>query len=104
MRHSTVIGLTRPARAATRQPHRDYLGHAPGPFGMKGLAKECLQRYLCIMTTDETPPAPAADAQSVTRLTDPRALRAYAHPVRMALMGLLRTGGPLPETRDAGLL
>ena len=43
-------------------------------------------------------------ARSVTRLTDPRALRAYAHPVRMALVGLLRTEGPLTATRAAELL
>lgn len=42
--------------------------------------------------------------RTVTRLTDPRALRAYAHPVRMALMGLLRTEGPLTATRAAELL
>jgi predicted ArsR family transcriptional regulator len=42
--------------------------------------------------------------RSVTRLTDPRALRAYAHPVRMELMGLLRTEGPLTATRAAELL
>ena len=41
---------------------------------------------------------------TVTRLTDPRALRAYAHPVRMRLMGLLRTEGPLTATRAADLL
>jgi predicted transcriptional regulator len=46
------------------------------------------------------PPA----ARSVTRLTDPRALRAYAHPVRLALVELLRTDGPLTATRAAGLL
>jgi DNA-binding transcriptional ArsR family regulator len=40
----------------------------------------------------------------VSRLTDPRALRAYAHPVRMALVGLLRTEGPLTATRAAELL
>jgi predicted ArsR family transcriptional regulator len=40
----------------------------------------------------------------VARLTDPRALRAYAHPVRMALVGLLRTEGPLTATRAAELL
>lgn len=34
-------------------------------------------------------------------LTDPRALRAVAHPVRLALIGLLRTGGPLTAT-EAG--
>jgi DNA-binding transcriptional ArsR family regulator len=39
-----------------------------------------------------------------TRLTDPRALRAYAHPVRMKLVGLLRTEGPLTATRAAELL
>jgi predicted transcriptional regulator len=44
------------------------------------------------------------DARGVTRLTDPRALRAYAHPVRLALIGLLRTEGPLTATRAAELL
>jgi len=42
--------------------------------------------------------------RSVTRLTDARALRAYAHPVRMALVGLLRTEGPLTATRAGELL
>jgi predicted ArsR family transcriptional regulator len=45
-----------------------------------------------------------ARKRTVTRLTDPRALRAYAHPVRMRLMGLLRTEGPLTATRAADLL
>ena len=45
-----------------------------------------------------------AKGRTVTRLTDPRALRAYAHPVRMALVGLLRTEGPLTATRAAELL
>ena len=45
-----------------------------------------------------------ARGRTVTRLTDPRALRAYAHPVRMSLMGLLRTEGPLTATRAAELL
>jgi hypothetical protein len=34
-------------------------------------------------------------------LTDPRAMRAYAHPVRMALLGLLRTRGPMTATQAA---
>jgi predicted ArsR family transcriptional regulator len=42
--------------------------------------------------------------RTVTRLTDPRALRAYAHPVRMALVGLLRSEGPLTATKAAELL
>jgi DNA-binding transcriptional ArsR family regulator len=33
------------------------------------------------------------------QLTDPRALRALAHPVRLELMGLLRRGGPLTATQ-----
>jgi len=41
---------------------------------------------------------------AVTWLKDPRALRAYAHPVRMKLVGLLRTEGPLTATRAAELL
>ncbi|MET9434235.1 helix-turn-helix domain-containing protein [Streptomyces sp. NPDC006551] len=36
-------------------------------------------------------------------LTDPRALRAYAHPTRMALVGLLRSSGPFTATRAAEL-
>lgn len=42
-------------------------------------------------------------AQSSVQLTDPRALRAYAHPTRMALSGLLRREGPLTATRAAQL-
>jgi predicted ArsR family transcriptional regulator len=34
-------------------------------------------------------------------LTDPRALRAVAHPTRLELMGLLRRGGPLTATQAA---
>src|SRR5919204_1086136 len=37
-------------------------------------------------------------------LTDPRALRAVAHPVRLGLVGLLRREGPLTATRAAELL
>lgn len=49
------------------------------------------------MEKDEVP------EESVTRLTDPKALRAYAHPVRMRLIGLLRTRGPLTATQAAAL-
>jgi hypothetical protein len=34
-------------------------------------------------------------------LTDPRALRAYAHPIRLTLLGLLRREGPLTATQAA---
>lgn len=37
------------------------------------------------------------------QLTDPRALRAYAHPTRMTLVGLLRLEGPFTATRAAEL-
>jgi predicted ArsR family transcriptional regulator len=61
---------------------------------------------------DEQTPARRAGAgddserpeRTVVRLTDPRALRAYAHPVRMALIGLLRSEGPLTATQAAELL
>jgi DNA-binding transcriptional ArsR family regulator len=43
-------------------------------------------------------------AQSVKRVTDPRALRALAHPIRLSLLGLLRTEGPLTATRAGELL
>jgi predicted ArsR family transcriptional regulator len=46
----------------------------------------------------------AADPRSVKRITDPKALRALAHPIRLALIGLLRTQGPLTATRAAELL
>jgi DNA-binding transcriptional ArsR family regulator len=44
------------------------------------------------------------DPRSVKRITDPKALRALAHPIRLALIGLLRTHGPLTATRAAELL
>jgi len=44
-----------------------------------------------------------AKRRTVT-LTDPRALRAMAHPTRLELMGLLRRGGPLTATRAAELI
>jgi helix-turn-helix protein len=47
---------------------------------------------------------PERDARSVKRMTDPRALRALAHPLRMALLGLLRTEGTLTATRAGELL
>lgn len=40
----------------------------------------------------------------VVKLTDPRALRAYAHPVRLALVGLLRREGQQTATQAAGQL
>jgi Helix-turn-helix domain len=53
---------------------------------------------------DQGAAAEAVPGRTVTRLTDPRALRAYAHPVRMKLVGLLRTEGPLTATRAGELL
>jgi DNA-binding transcriptional ArsR family regulator len=47
---------------------------------------------------------PARAPRAVTRLTDPRALRAYAHPIRLSLVGLLRREGPLTATRAGELL
>jgi DNA-binding transcriptional ArsR family regulator len=43
-------------------------------------------------------------AKHVKRLTDPRALRALAHPIRLELVGLLRRRGPLTATKAAELL
>jgi hypothetical protein len=47
---------------------------------------------------------PQRDARSVKRMTDPRALRALAHPLRLSLLGLLRTEGPLTATQAGELL
>jgi predicted transcriptional regulator len=44
------------------------------------------------------------DERPRVELTDPRALRAYAHPVRTKLVGLLRRRGPLTATQAAELL
>jgi predicted transcriptional regulator len=52
-------------------------------------------------------PGRASDQQpsrTIARLTDARALRAYAHPVRMALIGLLRSEGQKTATQAAELL
>ena len=43
-------------------------------------------------------------ARSVSRLTDPKALRALAHPLRLSLLGMLRTEGALTATRASQLL
>jgi DNA-binding transcriptional ArsR family regulator len=50
--------------------------------------------------TDELP---RKDPHRV-RVTDPKALRALAHPIRLSLMGLLRTQGPLTATKAGELL
>ncbi|MGI9007516.1 MAG: winged helix-turn-helix domain-containing protein [Streptosporangiaceae bacterium] len=46
----------------------------------------------------------AGDPRSVKRITDPKALRALAHPTRLALIGLLRSEGPLTATKAGDLL
>jgi len=43
-------------------------------------------------------------SKNVKRLTDPRALRALAHPIRLELVGLLRRRGPLTATKAAELI
>jgi predicted transcriptional regulator len=47
---------------------------------------------------------PEREARSVKRLTDPRALRALAHPLRLSLLGMLRTEGPLTATQAGEML
>jgi DNA-binding transcriptional ArsR family regulator len=50
------------------------------------------------------PSEPQGGQRSVKRVTDPRALRALAHPTRLALVGLLRLEGPLTATQAARLV
>ncbi len=45
-----------------------------------------------------------APERTVTRLTDPKALRALAHPTRLALVGQLRIHGQLTATQAGELL
>ena len=55
------------------------------------------------MSPEDRPP-PAPDDPLAGRgleLTDARAIRAYAHPVRLRLLGLLRRHGPLTATQAA---
>lgn len=44
--------------------------------------------------------ADEAERDSI-KLTDPRTLRGYAHPLRMRLLGLLRSEGPMTATQAA---
>lgn len=46
----------------------------------------------------------APETRRTIELTDPRALRGIAHPLRLALIGLLRREGPLTATQAAELL
>ena len=58
------------------------------------------------MAEDDRPTEPADELFAGRRieLTDPRAMRAYAHPVRLALIGLLRRHGPMTATQAAARL
>src|SRR6516162_8483616 len=47
---------------------------------------------------------PTPHTRSVKRITDPEALRALAHPLRLSLLTLLRTEGPLTATKAGELL
>ncbi|MFG3187688.1 winged helix-turn-helix domain-containing protein [Streptomyces omiyaensis] len=52
---------------------------------------------------ENSAPQPGGEQAHSVELTDPRALRAYAHPLRMTLVGLLRRHGPFTATRAAEL-
>jgi predicted ArsR family transcriptional regulator len=46
----------------------------------------------------------AGEGRDTIRLDDPRALRAYAHPLRLSLIGMLRRNGPMTATQCAAVL
>jgi predicted ArsR family transcriptional regulator len=46
----------------------------------------------------------ASEERKTVRLNDPRALRAYAHPLRLRLIGMLRRNGPMTATQCAAVL
>lgn len=46
----------------------------------------------------------ASEERRTIRLNDPRALRAYAHPLRLSLIGMLRRNGPMTATQCAAVL
>jgi Helix-turn-helix domain len=56
------------------------------------------------MAEDEPTTNLVGAPRSVTRLTDPRALRAMAHPIRLSLIGVLRREGPLTATQAGELI
>ncbi|GID96350.1 helix-turn-helix domain-containing protein [Amorphoplanes digitatis] len=45
-----------------------------------------------------------SEERTTIRLDDPRALRAYAHPLRLSLIGMLRRNGPMTATQCAAAL
>ena len=45
-----------------------------------------------------------SEKRKTIRLDDPRALRAYAHPLRLSLIGMLRRNGPMTATQCAAVL
>jgi predicted ArsR family transcriptional regulator len=45
-----------------------------------------------------------SEERETVRLSDPRALRAYAHPLRLSLIGMLRRNGPMTATQCAAVL
>lgn len=49
------------------------------------------------MTSPDITPDPRA--RSIKRITDPRTMRALAHPIRLTLLTLLRTEGPMTATK-----
>jgi Helix-turn-helix domain len=56
------------------------------------------------MAEDEPTTNLVGAPRSVTRLTDPRALRAMAHPIRLSLIGVLRREGSLTATQAGELI
>jgi predicted transcriptional regulator len=80
-------------------------------FRLSIFPRTLCKAMLASMTDDPTAaehPAGTSEGRSanrsVTRLRDPRALRALAHPIRLSLVGVLRVEGPLTATRAAELL
>ena len=56
------------------------------------------------MAQDDPTTNLAGTRRSVTRLTDLRALRSMAHPIRLSLIGVLRREGPLTATQAGQLI
>src|SRR2546426_926461 len=84
-------------------------GGPDGPGGSTGPARPDGPDGPAGPAGSEGPGGPEGSADSgnplsSVRLTDPRALRAYAHPTRIELVGLLRRQGPLTATQAAGLI
>src|SRR5579862_6474412 len=70
----------------------------------ENLVKRTLSKVLFRNMSSEEPKRPADTWDEPLKLTDPKAMRALAHPVRMALLDLIAVAGTLTATQASEAL